>query len=548
MAKNKLKVIFLGGVEEIGKNMTALEYGKQIIIIDAGVAFPTADLLGVDLVIPNFTYLKENAEKIVGLFLTHGHEDHIGAVPYLLKEINVPIYGTKFTLSLLDNKLKEHKLNDVKLNAVKEGSIIKAGDFSVEFIHVNHSIAGACALAIKTPVGMVYHTGDYKIDYTPVDGNIADLRRIAEIGDKGVLLMLGESTNVEHQGHSLSERRVGFVLDRYISENPEKRVIIATFSTNIHRIKQILDVAKRYNRKVAFSGRSMVNIVEVAKKTKEIEIPDDLIVDIDKIKKIADKNLIIISTGSQGEPMSALTRMASDEYVKVTIGDNDLVILSSSPIPGNEKMVYEVINNLYKKGAKVIYDALFEVHASGHSCQDEMKLILSLIKPKFFIPVHGEYRHLKQHALLAEEMGIPKYNILIPKIGTFAELTSNSMVMKNGIVAGSLLVDGSGLGEKDSIVLRDRKHLSEDGIIIILISLNENGMLECEPDVISRGFAYSTESDMIEQVKDVLAEYLSSLDLKDTDTTDLKAGVRKCVKNFVYRKTMRSPMILPLIV
>ena len=454
--ESALKVVFLGGVGEIGKNMTALEYEDEIIVIDSGSTFPDVDMPGVDLVIPDITYLLANKNKVKGIVLTHGHEDHIGAMPYILKDLNVPVYGTKLTLALVDAKLREQKVEG-NLNVIKSKSVVTLGEhFRVEFVKVSHSIAGSCALCITTPIGVVFHTGDFKVDFTPIDGNLIDLRRISEIGSKGVLLMLAESTNIERPGSSMSESTVGASLNHIFAENSERRIFVATFASNIHRVQQIVDVAKKYKRKIAFGGRSMINIVEVATKIGELKLDKNNIIDIEQINKVEDKNLCIITTGSQGEPMSALTRIASDEFNKITIGYNDTVIISASPIPGNERMVYNVINNLYRHGAKVIYESLAEVHASGHACQDEIKLMHSLLKPKFFIPVHGERRHLQKHAELAMKMGMLPTNIVITDIGNVAVITKNSIRIGDNVPSGCLLVDGLGVGDVGSVVLRDR--------------------------------------------------------------------------------------------
>ena len=470
--ESALKVVFLGGVGEIGKNMTALEYEDEIIVIDSGSTFPDVDMPGVDLVIPDITYLLANKNKVKGIVLTHGHEDHIGALPYILKDLNVPVYGTKLTLALVDAKLREQKVEG-NLNVIKSKSVVTLGEnFRVEFVKVSHSIAGSCALCITTPVGVIFHTGDFKVDFTPIDGNLIDLRRISEIGSKGVLLMLAESTNIERPGSSMSESTVGASLNHIFAENAERRMFVATFASNVHRLQQIVDIAKKYKRKVAFGGRSMINIVEVATKIGELKLDKNNIIDIEQINKEEDKNLCIITTGSQGEPMSALTRIASDEFNKITIGYNDTVIISASPIPGNERMVYNVINNLYRHGAKVIYQSLAEVHASGHACQDEIKLIHSLIKPKFFIPVHGERRHLQKHAELAMKMGMLPTNIVITDIGNVAVVTKNSIRIGDNVPSGCLLVDGLGVGDVGSVVLRDRKHLSEEGMLVAVVGIN----------------------------------------------------------------------------
>lgn len=546
-----LKVIFLGGVGEIGKNMTALEFGDDIIIIDCGDTFPGGDMPGVDLVIPDFTYLVNNREKVRGLVLTHGHEDHIGAVPYFLKELNVPIYGTRITLALLENKLREHKLENVKMNVVKPRSVISLGkNFRVEFVNVSHSIAGSCALAITTPVGVVFHSGDFKVDFTPISGNLIDLQRIAELGTKGVLLLLCESTNVERPGYSMSEANVGESLNGIFADNVDRRIFIATFASNIHRLQQIIDLAIKYKRKVAFSGRSMINIADVATRIGELKYPKDAVVDVEKIGKIDDRNLCLITTGSQGEPMSALTRIASDENSKIKLGYNDTVIISASPIPGNEKMVYNVINNLYRHGAKVIYERLAEVHASGHANQEELKLIHALIKPKFFIPVHGEHRHLQKHAALAMRMGMPSDNIIITDIGNKVELTSREIRIGDNVPAGYLLVDGLGVGDVGSVVLRDRKHLSEDGLFVVVVGVNMLSGEITAVEITSRGFVHVNDSDAIfDQAKDVVRRVLADVDLKATegDWNAVKNLIRKELKGFLFKKTHRNPMILSMI-
>ena len=485
--KNTLKVRFLGGVGEIGKNMTALEYGKDIIVIDAGITFPTADMPGIDLVAPDVSYLVQNKDKIRGVVLTHGHEDHIGGLPYLLKEINVPVYGTKLTLMLCEHKLKEQKIYDCDLNCVKPSTTVKLGAFTVEFIHVNHSIPGSCALAISTPVGMVVHSGDFKVDLTPISGQMTDMTRLSEIGKKGVTLLLCESTNVEQEGYTMSEHVVGETLDRLFVDNLKRRIIIATFATNVHRIQQIIDLAVKHKRKVAFSGRSMLNVVEAASKVGEITIPENVVIDIERIKSVADKDLVIISTGSQGEPMSALTRMASGDYNQVQVGNNDTIIISASPIPGNEKSVYQVINNLYRKGAEVVYKSITKIHVSGHACQEELKILHTLLKPKFFIPVHGEYRHLKKHCRLAKELGLKDGNMLIAEIGDTIEITEKSMKRGEQFQAGTRYIDGLSIDDTESVV-RDRKHLAEDGLIVAVCCVSEDtGEILQEPDIINRG-------------------------------------------------------------
>lgn len=546
-----LKVIFLGGVGEIGKNMTALEFGDDIIVIDCGVAFPNVDMPGVDLVIPDTAYLLANKDRVRGIVLTHGHEDHIGAIPFILRDLNVPIYGTKLTLALLDAKFKEHRLENINLNTVRPRSIITLGkNFKVEFVKVSHSVAGSCALAITTPIGVIFHTGDFKVDYTPIDGNMIDLQRIAELGTKGVLLLLAESTNVERKGSSMSEATVGNSLNNIFADNLDRRIFIATFASNIHRLQQIIDLAVKYKRKVAFSGRSMINVTEVAAKIGELHYDRNVIVDIEKIDKIEDKNLVIITTGSQGEPMSALTRMASDDFSKVKLGFNDTVIISASPIPGNERLVYNVINNLYRHGAKVIYESLAEVHVSGHACQDELQLIHSLIKPKFFIPVHGEYRHLKKHAELALKMGMSPVNIIITDIGNCVNVTKNEMKLVDNVPAGYLLVDGLGVGDVGSVVLRDRKHLSEDGLFVVVVGVNALSGEITALEITSRGFVYMKESeDIFEESKEVVKRLLAKSDLKEStgDYNVLKNLIRKELRGFLFKKTRRNPMILSMI-
>lgn len=544
-----LKVIFLGGVGEIGKNMTALEFGGDIIVVDSGSCFPNVDMPGIDLVIPDTTYLLANKDRVRGIVLTHGHEDHIGALPYVLKDLNVPVYGTKITLALVDAKLREQKVENVRLNIVKPGSTVQFGCFKVEFVNVSHSIAGSCALSITTPVGTVFHTGDFKVDFTPIDGNVIDLQRIAEIGNRGVLLLLCESTNIERKGSSMSEATVGASFDGIFADNPERRIIIATFASNIHRLQQIIDLAVKYKRKVAFCGRSMINIAAAAAKIGELRYSDDLVVDIDKIKNIDDKNLVIISTGSQGEPMSALTRMASDEMSKVRLGYNDTVIISASPIPGNERMVYNVINNLYRHGCKVIYESLAEVHVSGHAYQEELKLMHALLKPKFFMPVHGEHRHQKKHAELAMRIGMPSSSIIVPDIGNQILVTRRTMKAGDNVPAGAVLVDGLGVGDVGSTVLRDRKHLAEEGLFVIVIGMDREEGKILGVDVISRGFVYAENAEgLMEEAKKLVLRVSAKSDLKEIeDLTVYKNMIRREMKSFLYKETRRSPMILPIV-
>lgn len=544
--KKTLKVRFLGGVGEIGKNMTALEYDKDIIIIDAGISFPGTNMPGIDLVMPDISYLTENKNKIKGIVITHGHEDHIGSLPYLLKEIDAPVFGTKLTLTLIENKIKEHRLNNVKLNCVKPSSVIKIGCFTVEFINVNHSIAGAVALSITTPVGVVFHSGDFKIDYTPVNGETMDLTRIAEIGKKGVLLMLAESTNIEIEGNTLSEKVVKDTLDHVFGDNVSRRLIVATFASNVHRLQQILELAVKYKRKVAFSGRSMLNIVDAASKIGELDFPSDLIVDVEKIKNYKDSEICIISTGTQGEPMSALTRMASGEFNKVVIGNNDTVVISASVIPGNERMIYTVINNLYKLGAEVIYESLEPIHVSGHACKGELRVLHSLVKPKFFIPVHGEYRHLKKHALLAESLGMKGSDIAIAEIGDTIEFTSDSMRRGERFSAGSLFIDGYGVDGTDSFVLRDRIHLSEDGLVVVVVGIDGLSSELSSLEIVCKGVVLTDAA--IAESKTYVENALKQIDLrKVSDDNELSGIIRRSLKNHLFKSTKKNPMILPII-
>lgn len=544
---NKVKIIFLGGVGEIGKNITAIEYGNDIIVIDCGLAFPSEDMPGVDLVIPDFSYLKENASKIRGILITHGHEDHIGSLPYLLRDVKAPIYGSQMSLTLIDNKLREHKITGVKGICVKPGYVVKVGGFTVEFIKVNHSIPGAFALSIDTPAGTIFHTGDFKIDFEPIDGEVIDLARIAEIGRKGVTLMMGESTNVERPGYTISEKRVGENLEKVFMENSDRRIFVATFSSNIYRVEQIIELAIKYKRRVAVVGRSMINNIDAGMKIGAFKFDKSVFIDIEKISMLEDKNVLVLSTGSQGEPTSALSRLANGEFTKVEIGDNDTVIFSSSPIPGNENMINAVINNLYKKGAIVVTE---NVHSSGHACQEEIKTIHNLLNPKFFIPVHGEYRHLKEHILLSEKIGLPKTNSIIPEIGNVVELTKNTMVLKGNVQAGEQLVDGLGIGDVGSVVLRDRKLLSEDGLVIVVMGVSDSsGELVSEPYLITRGFVYTGEAEKLnEEAKLVLHDTIATMNFKENhDWNEIRNQIRKPLRNFFYKKTMRTPMILPIV-
>lgn len=548
--KDKVKIIPLGGLNEIGKNMTVIEYKDEIVVIDCGLEFPDEEMYGIDLVIPDITYLLRNKEKVKGIFLTHGHEDHIGALPYVLKELNVPVYGTKLTLGIVETKLKEHNLlGKVELKCVKSGDVIKLDNMSVEFIRQSHSIADSAAIAIHTPIGVIFHTGDFKIDFTPIDGCVADFARFAELGKRGVLLMLADSTNVEKPGYTKSESSVGNTFLKYFGK-AKGRIIVATFASNIHRIQQIIETASIYNRKVAVCGRSMENIAQVAMELGYLKIDKDMLIDIDSINNYPNNKIVIITTGSQGEPMSALTRMAASEHKKVNIVAGDMVIISANPIPGNEKLVSRVINQLYKKGAEVIYTALADVHVSGHACQEELKLMHTLVNPKFFIPVHGEYRHLKQHADLAIKLGMPSKNVLIADNGDVIEVTRTSIKKTGTVVSGQVFVDGLGVGDVGNIVLRDRKHLSQDGILTVVVTIEkESGNVIAGPDVISRGFVYVRESeDLMEQAKEIVKKVLENCEeqhIKEWAT--IKSNIKDSLRTFLYEKTKRKPMILPII-
>lgn len=548
--KNKLKVISLGGLEEIGKNMTVFEYGESIIIVDCGVAFPEDEMLGIDLVIPDVTYLEKNFDKIRGIVVTHGHEDHIGALPYVLKKFSVPVYGTELTLGLIENKLVEHRMLDkVDLQITKAGQTIQLGAFRVEFIRSTHSIADSVALAIHTPVGIVLHTADFKIDYTPIEGEPIDLARIAELGKKGVLLLMADSTNVERPGYTMSERTVGESLDN-VFKDADSRIIAATFASNIHRIQQIINSAVKFNRKVALSGRSMINVVNTAMKLGYLNIPPNTLWDIDDIQKLPCEQIVLITTGSQGEPMSALSRIATNNHRKVNIEKGDLVVISASPIPGNEKYISRVINELFKQGANVIYETLAEIHVSGHARQEELKLIHRLVRPKFFMPVHGEYRHLKQHSVLAQSLEMPEKNIFIMENGQVLELTQRTAKINGEVQSGSILIDGLGIGDVGNIVLRDRKHLSEDGLIVIVVTINADRTILTDPEVVSRGFVYVKESEqLMDEIRDKAKETIKrNLDKKKNNYTSIKNNLKDELSSFLYQKTKRKPMILPVII
>lgn len=549
--KDKIKIIPLGGMGEIGKNLTVIEYKDEMIAIDCGLKFPDEEMLGIDIVIPDISFLEKNIDKFKGIFLTHGHEDHIGAIPYVLKEINVPIYGTKLTLGILEAKLREHGLLEIAdLRCVKSRDIIKLENMSVEFIRQSHSIPDAVAIAVHTPLGVVLHTGDFKIDYTPIDGCVPDLARFAELGKKGVLVMLADSTNVERPGYTMSESTVGKTFESIFS-TAKGRIIVATFASNVHRIQQIVTAAYKYGKKVAVSGRSMENIVEVAVQLGYINIDKETLINIDSINRYPNDKIVIITTGTQGEPMSALSRMAASEHKKVNIVPGDMVIISANPIPGNEKLVSRVINQLFKKGAEVIYEALADVHVSGHACQEELKLMHTLVKPKFFIPAHGEYRHLKQHAELAVKLGMDESNILISDIGDVIEVTRDS-IRKNGcVMAGQVFVDGLGIGDVGNIVLRDRKHLSQDGILTVVVTIEkETGAVIAGPDIISRGFVYVRESEnLMEGARQVVRDTLKECEEKHiTEWASIKSNIKDALRQFLYEKTKRKPMILPIIV
>lgn len=548
--KNKLKVIPLGGMEEIGKNIIVFEYGDNIIVVDCGLAFPEDEMLGIDLVIPDITYLEKNAEKVHGIVVTHGHEDHIGALPYVLKRLPVPIYGTELTLGLIENKLSEHELTEpVDLRKIKAGQTIQLGPFKIEFIHTTHSIADAVALAIDTPVGMVFHTGDFKIDQTPIEGDPINLARMAELGKKGVLLLISDSTNVERPGYTMSEKTVGETFDS-VFRGAGGRIIVASFASNIHRVQQIVNSATKYGRKVALVGRSMLNVVRTAVKLGYLSFPEDTIIDIDRINKLKPEQVVIITTGSQGEPMSALARIASSTHKKVEITEGDLVIISANPIPGNEKFVYRVINDLFKQGADVIYDSLAETHVSGHAKQEELKLMHRLIKPKFFMPAHGEYRMLKKHARLAMSLGMDEKNIFIMQNGKVLELSRKTATLNGSVQSGSILVDGLGVGDVGDVVLRDRKILSEDGLIVVVATVDPKGNLLAGIEVMSRGFVYVKESEeLIEEVRNIAREVLlKNINKKGNNYSGSKNAIKDELSNFLYRKTMRRPMIIPVIV
>ena len=550
--EKKLKIIPLGGVDEIGKNMTVFEYGNDIVVVDCGLIFPQEDMLGIDLVIPDISYLEKNYDRVRAFLITHGHEDHIGATPYVLQRIPVPVYGTKLTLGLIEHKLKEHKITDVPLHVINPGDEVHLGAFSVKFIKVSHSIAGAVAMAITTPVGTVLHTGDFKIDYTPVDGEGTDLSTIAELGNKGLLALMADSTNVERPGFTMTERNIGRTF-RELFRDAQGRIIIATFASNVSRIQLIVDEATRYGRKFCFVGRSMVNIVKLAGQLGELNIPEDALIDIDDLDRHRDDQIVIVTTGSQGEAMSGLMRMAYGEHRKVTIRSTDLVILSSSVIPGNERLVSRVINQLYRCGATVIYEAqaMADVHVSGHARQEELKLIHRLAHARYFIPVHGEYRHLCQHAKLAVAMGTDPDHVVVPDLGSVIELDEKNIKVTGTVPSGSVLIDGLGIGDVGNVVLRDRKHLSQDGLIIVVIAIDsEQGMVVAGPEIISRGFVYVREAEeLMDSVRNVVLHILADYDrIEPCDWNPIKTRVREELRKHLIEKIKRNPMILPIIV
>ena len=547
---NKLKVMCLGGLAEIGKNMTVLEYGDDIVVIDCGMGFPDDDMPGVDLVIPDISYLVSNAHKVRGILITHGHEDHIGAVPYILQQIDAPIYGTRLSLGIIEGKLDENPPpNEPELYTVEAGDVINLGVFKAEFIHVNHSIADACAIALRTPVGLVYHSGDFKLDVSPIDGKMMDLTRIGELSREGVTLLMCESTNAERPGFTPSERTVGSSLERIFTQYENKRIIIATFSSNVHRVQQIIDTSARHNRKVVILGRSMVNVIGAAAELGYIEMTDGVLIDVSEMKRYRPEEITIITTGSQGEPMSALYRLAFSEHNQVRIASSDVVILSSSAIPGNEKLVGRIINALVRNGVRVVHDSSEDLHVSGHACREEIKLLMALLKPKYLMPIHGEYRHLYANKDIGEFMGISPDKIFISDVGRVLEIDKKSAKLIGEVPAGNVLVDGAGVGDIGSVVLRDRKHLAEDGLVVVVATVDDYGEIVSGPDVVSRGFVYVKESEeLMQRVKDVAALSITkALSKKVRDWATIKGTVRDDVAKFIYKETKRRPMILTII-
>ena len=548
--KNRIRVIPLGGLGEVGKNITVIEYGEEIVVIDCGMTFPDSDMLGVDVVIPDVSYLVKNKERVKGFFVTHGHEDHIGAIPYIIKQLNMPIYGTKLTLGLVESKLKEHNILDIStLNPVNPGDIVQLDEIGIEFIRATHSIADSCSLAIFTPVGTIIHTGDFKIDYTPIDGLIMDLNRFSTLGNEGVLLLLADSTNVEREGHSISEKVIGETLNRIFS-GAKGRIIVATFASNIHRMQQIANASIKENRRIAFSGRSMENVSKVAMELGYLHIPEESVIDIDDINNYPNENITIITTGSQGEPMAGLSRIAHGSHKKIEIDKDDLFIISASPIPGNDKIISRVINQLFRKGVEVIYEDLEEIHVSGHAYREELKLIHTLVKPKYFMPVHGEYRHLKHHSDLAIKLGMDPKNVFTLETGQVLEISEDKAVTSEKIHTGVLYVDGIGVGDVGNIVLRDRRYLANDGMVTIVLAIDRNTYeIVAGPDVITRGFIYARESeDLIKDIKDISRMAVEKyLDDKVLEWQVLKSSVKKSVEYHLYNKTKRRPSVFPII-
>lgn len=544
----KLRIISLGGVDEIGKNMTVFEYENDIIIVDCGSVFPKEDMLGVDLVIPDVSYLISRRDRIRGYLFTHGHEDHIGGTPYILKQIPAPIYGTKLTMALVDLKLKEYRVDNVPIHVVRPRDVVQVGCFTCEFIHVSHSIAGACAIAITCPAGTVIVSGDFKIDYTPIDGNVTDLQTLARYGERGVMALLCESTNVERQGYTMSEMKIGETFDKMFAQ-AEGRVIVAMFASNIHRMQMVIDNAIRYGRRICFIGRSMVNVSRVAMSIGELRIPEGWLIDMDNLDQYPDNELLVLTTGSQGEPMAGLTRMAYAEHRKLQIRQSDMVIISATPIPGNEKFISRVINQLYRLGAQVVYSTLAEVHVSGHACQEELKLMHALVRPKYFIPVHGEYRMLWQHAVLAATMGTANQNIVIPELGQVIEMNMNYLALGEQVPTGGILVDGLGVGDVGNVVLRDRKHLSQEGILAVVVVIDqERERLASGPDIVSRGFIYVRENeDLIDNVQALVRDILANESLAPENWGNLKNRIKDDVHNYIFEKIKRNPMILPIV-
>jgi len=549
--KSKLKIIPLGGLHEIGKNMTIFEYGDEIIIVDCGLSFPDEEMLGIDVVIPDFTYLQRNAHKISGIFLTHGHEDHIGALPYFLKQFSAPIYGFKLTLGLVELKLKEHNLMEqTKLNVVEPRQVVKKKHFNVEFISASHSIPDAASIHIETPYGHVVHTGDFKIDYTPIDGNLMDLNRLAELGQEGVLLMMADSTNSVRKGFTMSESTVGKTFDTIFKNNPDKRIFVASFASNVHRIQQVVNSAYQCHRKIAFSGRSMVNVTRVAIELGYLKVPDNMIVDLYDIDKYPDNELVIVTTGSQGEPMAALSRMSKGEHRQLALKPNDLVIISATPIPGNEKSVNKVVDKILKMGVDVIYESLADIHVSGHAKEEELKLIHTLVKPKYFAPVHGEFVHLNQHAAIAESLGKSRKEIFMMENGKGLEIDQDGIRYTKKVPSGRTLIDGLGVGDVGNIVLRDRKILSQDGLMVVVLAIEgESGKIVSGPEIISRGFVYVREADeLFTDARNALCHALGELETRNvTEWSTIKNTIRETLRSFLYQETRRNPMILPII-